>query len=107
MADKYRKKPVVVEAEQFTGSNWPTMNQFVGKTFKDEDGEMHWGFAPTFHEDEREIVAIVWDKLHSTWVGVKVGQFIIKGIQGEFYPCDEEVFHNTYDKVVAEGDNGG
>lgn len=97
---KYRKKPVEIEAIQFTGKNFPTVNRFVGKTFQDEDGDWHWGFTPYAEIHNPDVVAVVWDKLHETWVGVKAGQFIIKGLKGEFYPCDEEVFHETYDPVA-------
>lgn len=94
---KFRKKPVEIEALQFTGDNHRQMNQFVGKTFP-VLGELHWGFTP-IEEDENGVIAIVWDKLHSTWVGVKADQWIIRGVQGEFYPCDPDVFEVTYDPV--------
>lgn len=96
---QFRKRPVEIEAVQFTGTNWPTVNQFVGKTAEDDDGELHWGFAPAHRDIHPDVLAVVWDKLHSTWVGVKAGQWIIKGIQGEFYPCDPEVFHATYEEI--------
>lgn len=82
----YRKKPVVVQAMQYSGSNAKAVQQFVGGA----------GFA-LVHSEDPEITAVVWDKLHSTWVGVKDGQWIIKGVQGEFYPCDDEVFKETYE----------
>ncbi len=96
---RYRKKPIEIEAVQFNGKNYPTVNQFVGKTFE-VDGEFHWGFCPVEHlQREDGVVAEVWDKLHATWVGVKAGQWIIKGVQGEFYPCDDSVFRDTYEEV--------
>jgi hypothetical protein len=92
---KYRKKPVVIEAVQFDGNNIEELQEFCMVN------------APSFfqavdeedRDDDPEITAQVWDKLHSTWVGVKDGQWIIKGIQGEFYPCDPDVFEATYEKV--------
>lgn len=97
---RYTKRPVTVEAVRFTGKNFPTINKFVGKIFPKMDGEMHWGFRPALrhHKLGPEIQALVWDKLHETWVGVKDGQWIIKGVEGEFYPCDDSVFTNTYMK---------
>lgn len=102
---KFKKKPVEIDALQFTGDNWLEINQFVGKIFP-HDGDLHWGFTPV-EEGEDEVVAIVWDKLHSTWVGVKANQWIIKGVKGEFYPCDADVFEETYDAIddFSDDDN--
>jgi hypothetical protein len=90
-AAKFRKKPVVIEAIQFHGSNVSDVREFTGTLF----------FAVVYppDRDDPEVVAEVWDKLHSTWVGVKLDQWIIKGVQGEFYPCDEQVFEDTYEPV--------
>lgn len=92
---RYRKKPVEVEAVQFTGDNW---NEVAALTGGREFAEVH----PEDWRDDPDIVAEVYDKLHSTWVGVKVGQWIIRGVQGEFYPCDPDVFEATYEAVTDE-----
>jgi hypothetical protein len=99
---KVRKKPVVVEAVRFTGDNWAEMHAFTGHHMS-SGGE--WPID-TFNpigtytmSDDPKITAEVWDKLHSTWVGVKDGQWIIQGVQGEFYPCDAEVFADSYEEV--------
>lgn len=42
------------------------------------------------------IMAEVYDELHDTWVGVKNGDYIIRGIKGEFYPHDGELFPQAY-----------
>lgn len=34
----------------------------------------------------------------------KAGDYLIKGIEGEFYPCDAEIFHKTYDKYEEKED---
>lgn len=98
------KKPVRVEAIQFTGENFYELRRFCD-THRDPYDEYD---ISTFNpiglystSEDQEVVAEVWDKLHSTWVGVKAGQWIIKGIQGEFYPCDAEVFSETYTEAVA------
>lgn len=89
---KFRKKPVVVEAVQFDGLNEAEVQAFAGSdNFYMVDVEDRY--------DDPECVGTVYDKLHSTWVGVKDGQWIIRGVQGEFYPCDQEVFASTYEPV--------
>ena len=89
---KFRKKPVVVEALRFDGSNEDEVRAFTGNMCFRGRGQI-----PAY--DDPDITAEVWDKLHSTWVGVKNGQWIIRGVQGEFYPCDPDVFGVTYEPV--------
>lgn len=100
-AQRFRKKPVVIEAIQFTGENLLDVQNFVG-VIPDHDNNT-FGFRMSKPiatvKEEEGIVARVWDKLHSTWVGVKLDQWIIKGVDGEFYPCDHDVFIKTYDKA--------
>ena len=88
---RYRKKPVEVEAVQYTGGNAIELIIFTNNQF---------GYVvPEDRGDDPEVIAEVYDKLHSTWVGVKEGQWIIQGVQGEFYPCDPDVFAATYEVV--------
>lgn len=89
MAQRFRKRPVVIQAVRFTDENYEELDEFTGHNF----GSVH----PDDRDEDPEIIAEVWDKLHSTWVGVKRGQWIIRGVQGEFYPCDADVFEATYE----------
>lgn len=85
---RYRTKPFEVEAVRFTGNNAHEVMQLTDLDFMLVDDD-----------DDPEIVASVWDKLHNTWAGVKAGQYIIKGMKGEFYPCDPEVFEAKYEAI--------
>lgn len=89
---RYRKRPVEIDAIQFTGHNHAAIQSFTGPS-------LFSGVDDEDRVDDPEIVAEVWDKLHATWVGVKADQWIIRGVQGEFYPCDPDVFHATYEPV--------
>lgn len=95
---RYRTKPVEITARQYDG-DWQSMQDWC----RDMDpGQSRAFFFPVEEEDRTEdpdIVAEVWDELHSTWVGVKVGQWIIHGTRGEFYPCDPDVFAEKYEQV--------
>ena len=93
---KVRKKPVVVDAIHFGGFNYVLIRSWQ-KSFGDPEG--FWGVSLEDRNDDPDIIATVYDKLHSTNVGVKKGQWIIRGIQGEYYPCDPDVFENTYEAV--------
>ena len=88
---RYRKIPVEIEAVRFDGTNVGEMLAFTDGRFMAVDVEDRG--------DDPEIVAAVFDVLHSTWIGVKIGQWIIRGVRGEFYPCDPDVFASTYEAV--------
>lgn len=97
----FKKKPVVIEAMQFTVDNLVDVQNFVGIIPDHDDNTLGFRMARTIEgaKEDPGIVARVWDKLHSTWVGVKTDQWIIRGVQGEFYPCDPDVFESTYEEV--------
>lgn len=92
------KNPISVRALQFTGDNLVEMQNFVGNIPEHDDDTLGFRLA-VVAVDEPDIIARVWDKLHGTWVGVKKDQWIIQGIKGEFYPCDPDVFAETYSPI--------
>ena len=82
---KYRKKPVIIEAVQFTEDRKNKAFNFV-----------RCNVAADWLED-RPILKI------QTLEGImtaEIGDYIIKGIKGEFYPCKPDIFEATYEKVV-------
>lgn len=78
---KYKKKPVVIEAVEWTGSNVSDMEEF----------------ASTKVEYTLDNCLIV-DTLEGV-MKANIGDFIVKGIQGEFYPCKPDIFEATYEAV--------
>ena len=106
---RWRKKPVEVQAVQWTGDNADEIFEFAGCDHFDVLDE-----PDRANSDDPEATAAVFDKLHSTWVLVKDGQWIIRGVKGEFCPCDDEVFAATYEPADGpdrladvEGEMGG
>lgn len=89
---KFRKKPVVIEAIQFTGlSSVNRMCNIWQKPFMDvadfdESEEKENFFIETL---EGNHCASLYD-------------WIIKGINGEFYPCKPDIFEKTYEAVKDE-----
>lgn len=79
---KYRKKPVEIEAVQWTGNNINVVDAFVGtgKEYK--------------YENECLYIKTLEGKLKAN-----IGDYIIKGVNGEFYPCKPDIFEKTYEKV--------
>lgn len=88
MARTYRKKPVVVEAVQWTGENHAEMCEFI-------DPEVF------------EIIPRVGLVIH-TLEGdhhASPGDYIIKGVNGEFYPCKPDIFAKTYESATLTPPN--
>lgn len=90
---KYRKKPVEVEAIQWVGGSTEYLSLFVG---------MNWTRADTRdiaweHEDSEQI--IIFNSLEKAWIPCPVGHWVIRGVKGEFYPCDPDAFEKTYEAV--------
>jgi hypothetical protein len=82
----YRKKPVVVEAIQFTYSNIRECKEFVGKYWIEEESNV--GTVGNFIET-----------LEGTSYLLSNNDWIIKGVEGEFYPCKPDIFEKTYQEV--------
>lgn len=95
---KYRKKRVVVEAVRWTGSNLEEIRNFVGSDLIEECMEL-FDIKRTLKE---MLVDIAIDTLEGT-MRVDYGDYIIKGIQGEFYPCKPDIFLATYEEVAKDG----
>lgn len=94
---RFRKKPVEVEAVQWTGDNLAELQEFVGLL------DLHCqGFRSNWKDRKEGLPAHVYNKMEHCWVNVPVGHWIIKGVRGEFYPCDPGVMAETYDEVSAE-----
>lgn len=94
---KYRKKPVVIEAIQWNGLNLKEIKDFVGESLEYEIYDAAWiagaGIPPQVH--------MVIKTLEGDHICTK-GDFIIKGVNGEFYPCKPDIFEKTYELVEAE-----
>lgn len=81
----FRKKPVVIEAVQFDGTNCIAILRFM-KSPHWANLELHDTDIPVIHTLEGEMTA-------------SKGDWIIKGLKGEFYPCKPDIFAATYDPV--------
>lgn len=92
--ETYRARPVEIRAVEWTGDNANELYEFTeGNFFSTDLIDLY------AHNWDREITGMVFDTLHTTWVGVKTGQHIIEGTEGEFYPCDAVVLEAKYEKV--------
>lgn len=84
---KFRKKPVVIEAEQLTHENKDRAFSFITCShYPDGDSENPSIRIQTL---EGEMTANLGDR-------------IIKGVKGEFYPCKPDIFEATYEAILPE-----
>lgn len=84
---KFRKKPVEVEAVQWTGENVGEIKSFAGL----DVSVQYYDLPPTLRIYTLEGV-----------MTAKPGDWIIKGVQGELYPCKPDVFEKTYEPIITE-----
>lgn len=90
----YKKKPVVVEAVIFDKAKW---NEEIAQAKLSESFPMVLlsvvgGFSPVIPTLEGDMT-------------VSDGDYIIKGVQGEFYPCKPDIFEATYEEVGGKTEN--
>lgn len=90
---RYRKKSVIIDAIQWTGLNLKDISNFVGPSLKYEINDIAWrqGVAPPY-------VTMWIDTLEGRHM-VSVGDYVIRGVAGEYYACKPEIFVQTYDEV--------
>jgi len=81
----FRKRPVVIEAVQFTGGNTVEVVNFIGSGYR---------VMPDYRDASKDVIFIV--TLEGEMVAT-AGDWIIRGVQGEFYPCKPDIFEATYE----------
>ena len=85
---KFRKKPVVVEAMEYNGKNVQEALDFCDPVKSIEDRR-------DFLSEEDFVIKTLEGAML-----VSKGDWIIKGIKGEFYPCKPDIFEATYKPVL-------
>jgi hypothetical protein len=82
---KFRKKPVVIEAVQWDGRNGADVAAFCP------------GIAGVSVADGT-VVQLEIKTLEGT-MSASIGDWVIRGVKGEFYPCKPDIFEATYERV--------
>ena len=80
---RYRKKPVVVEAIQYDGENVPQIVEWMALAESEITFQLQYN-------------ALAIETLEGIMCA-GVGDWIIKGVKGEFYPCKPDIFDATYE----------
>ena len=81
MVKKYVKKLIPIEAVQYTGYNFDELQEFAGDDVYIQDGYV---FVHTIEGDMKMVN--------------KIGDYLIKGVRGEFYFCEKGIFEESYEE---------
>ena len=96
MIQTFRKKPVEIQAVQWRGDNADEIKAFVGE--REDNGECRFllpgDIFGVWHEPH------IWEDNHKQWIAVLPNYWVIRGTQGEFYPCDPDAFESSYEEVI-------
>lgn len=90
---KYRKKPIIIEAIQFEDNSDRIIeiHEFMG------------GDTIRVNYEDKDNPYLKIETLEGI-MKASVGDYIIKGVNGEFYPCKPDIFEKTYERVIDETD---
>ena len=96
MSSKYRKKPVVIDALQLTRANAVKVYEWVHDctAIKTDMDLYRWDDYLSIIERKGMKIPTLEGEMTAS-----IGDYIIKGIQGEFYPCEPDIFEATYEVV--------
>lgn len=105
---KFRKKPVEVEARQYDGANAAEIVEWI----KSEGGLASFSeWRPTL----RSATGVQIEHAHASHIKIHTLEgemiahhrdWIIQGVKGEFYPCRQDIFEQTYEPADQETTNG-
>jgi len=85
---QFRKKPVVIEAIQWNGINYEAVGKFL-RLQEHDIRNLAGSSIIIIHTLEGDMTA-------------SIGDWIIKGVRGEFYPCKHDVFEATYELEIEQ-----
>lgn len=93
---KFKKKPVVVEAIQWTGENLSEIIEFTGNNPRWNDWFLSWAeYEQRVRQDGNTFKIITLEGTMSA----SLGDWIIRGVNDEYYPCKPDIFAKTYQSV--------
>lgn len=90
---KYRKKPVVIEAMRATPETVETVAAWCGGRVVYDPSDVYLAL------DIPTLEGIMRAETHTG------GDYVIRGVKGEFYPCKPDIFEATYERVGIRGDS--
>ena len=89
--NRYKTKPCEIEAVQWTGLNLQEIKEFVGESL------IYYICDSAWEVGKGRPHVIIEIKTLEGVMTASVGDYIIKGLRGEFYPCKPDIFEETYE----------
>jgi hypothetical protein len=90
---KFKKKPVVIDAIKWDGNFTRELDDFFYGPFEERNPDL---VGPSLYQKEN------YNLIIPTLEGnmrADIGDWIIKGVKGEFYPCKPDIFEQTYEAI--------
>lgn len=97
MIKQYRKKPVVIRALQWNGTNDNEVLDFCDKAEIQQNLRALKSRinGKSYLDEQKELWIETLEGTHKA----SIGDYIIEGVNGEFYPCKPDIFEKTYEAV--------
>ena len=93
MVNQYRENTVVISAIRWTGENLLDVVRFIDNK-DDVDSHPMWELYCDTVRDHGLIINTLVGFMHAS-----VGDYIIRNVNGDFYPCKSDIFHLAYELV--------
>lgn len=93
MMPRYRKRPVEVDAVRYDGTNRAEVAAFMGQGGRVEETKLP---SPGRGIQDGLVIRTLEGDMTAS-----VGDYVIRGVKGEFYPCKPDIFTATYEEVTA------
>jgi hypothetical protein len=90
---KFRKKPVVIEAIKLERYNYPEIYSWMGEPFNE---------GHRVEQDPQTMHISIYICTLEGYMKAEQGDWIIKGVAGEFYPCKPDIFDASYENWTTE-----
>ena len=94
----FKKKPVIIEAFLWTGGNHRVMNNFLSVDDDANSKPLAMGNKNYYIDHAKVDGGLIIKTLEGEHIA-SIGDWIIKGVNGEFYPCKPDIFVKTYELV--------
>lgn len=86
MIKQYRKRPIVIRAVKWTGDNFDEIREFVKSQ------------PLTLYKNDFGFIRLLIETLEGDMYA-EVGDYVICGVHGEYYPCKPDIFTETYEEI--------
>ncbi len=100
---KYRKKPVIIEAFKYDGDfKYSTGTWYIPQWALNayRDGILYYEKLNNNEPPSELFIKTLEGNMH-----VSVGDYVVKGIDGELYPCKPDIFEKTYEPLEKINDS--